>query len=83
MSKYVIEYKFNGKERRVKRVANDATEAIKRLVNQYGWSWQLKMVDADTRGSEWCSAMVDPDGGINYSMRIVSYLETEEGSNHG
>ena len=78
MSKYVIEYKFNGKERCVKRVANDATEAIKRLVNQYGWSWQLKMVDADTRGSEWCCGLVDPDGGINYSMRIVSYLEPEE-----
>ena len=78
MSKYVIEYKFNGKERCVKRVANDATEAIKRLVNQYDWSWKLKMVDADTRGSEWCCGMADPDGGINYSMRIVSYLETEE-----
>ena len=83
MFKYVIEYKFNGKEIRVKRVANDATEAIKRLVNQYGWSWQLKMVDADTRGSKWCCGMVDLDGGINYSRMIVSYLEIEEESNHG
>jgi len=78
MDKYIVKYKFNGKERRVKRVADNAKEAIDRLVNQYFWSWKLSMVDADTSGSEWCSGLVDPDGGINYSMRIVSYLETEE-----
>lgn len=74
MDKYIVKYKFNGKERCVKRVANDATEAIKRLVNQYGWSWKLSMVDADTRGSEWCSGLVDVDGGINYDMLIIAHV---------
>lgn len=78
MAKYIVKYKFNGKERSVKRIADNAREAIDRLVNQYSWSWKLSMVDADTRGSEWCSGLVDVDGGINYDMRIIAHVEEVE-----
>lgn len=78
MAKYIIKYKFNGKERSVKRIADNAGEAIDRLTNQYSWSWRLSMVDADTRGSEWCSGIVDVDGGINYDMRIIAHIEEVE-----
>lgn len=78
MAKYIVKYKFNGKERSVKRIADNAGEAIDRLVNQYSWLWKLSMVDADTRGSEWCSGIVDVDGGINYDMRIIAHIEEVE-----
>lgn len=65
-------YEIAYKDKTTKRKASCSTDAITKLCDQYGWNWNLKMVDANTRGDEWCEGIVDRDGGINYTMRIFA-----------
>ncbi len=69
--RYVIKYSTGDMEVKVVRKATSAIEAIEKLTSQYWWSWKLSLVDADTRGNEWCTGKIDTFGGINY----VGYIE--------
>ena len=64
--KYVI-----GKNNMI-RNADDAVESIEKLCRQYGWSFTVRLIDADTCGKIWAECLIDRDGGINYNERIVS-----------
>lgn len=71
--RYVIEYIIDGREVQITRNAIDSLAAITKLTHQYGWSWTLSLVDADTRGEEWCSGLIDTNGGIDYMYYVVCY----------
>jgi hypothetical protein len=69
--RYVIKYSIDDREVQITRNAISSLAAITKLTDQYGWSWQLSLVDADTRGEEWCSGLIDTNGGINYRNYVV------------
>ena len=69
--RYVIKYSIGDRKVQITRNAISSLDAITKLTDQYGWSWKLSLVDADTRGEEWCSGLIDTNGGINYSIYFV------------
>ena len=70
--KYTIKYTRNNREVSTMRVSESAEAAIEKLCDQYGWRGKLKQYDADTRGKQWAEVIADPEGGINYNIRIVA-----------
>lgn len=72
MNKYTIKYANNGREITIARTADTAENAIIKLCDQYGWRGRLHQYDADTRGREWAEVFADPEGGINFSIRIIA-----------
>ena len=75
MKKYRIQYTRNGHEVTTTRKAERAQDAIESLCDQYKWRGKLSQYDADTRGQEWAEVYADPEGGINYSIRIVATIK--------
>ena len=59
-------------EKNITRKARDAVDAVEKICNQYGWSYKVKLIDAHTCGKEWTECLIDRDGGINYSQRVVA-----------
>ena len=70
-TRYTIKYSIGDKKVEITRKAISSLDAITKLADQYGWSWKLSLVDADTRGSEWCTGLIDTNGGINYNNYVV------------
>lgn len=70
--KYTIKYTRSGKEITTTRQSSTTEDAIYALCDQYGWRGRLHQYDADTRGKQWAEVIADPDGGINYSIRIIA-----------
>ena len=75
--RYVIKYSIGDREVKVVRKATSAIEAIEKLTRQYWWSWKMSLVDADTRGNEWCTGLIDTNGGINYRNYVVCNKKEE------
>lgn len=59
LKKYRLRYDRNGKHHEVAVYAIDAVMAIKKYCNRYGWTYKVRLIDADTHGTEWCEAGVD------------------------
>lgn len=76
--RYIIEYSNGDRKVQVVRKAISSVDAVKKLIHQYLWSWKLSLVDADTRGNEWCSGLIDTNGGINYDVFVVCYKAEDE-----
>ena len=70
--KYRITYTRNGRKVITSRTAETTEKAVEMLCDQYGWRGHLNQYDADTRGLEWAEVFADPEGGIDYSIRIVA-----------
>lgn len=70
--KYIVKYTRNNRQISTTRFSDSAEAAIEKLCDQYGWRGKLKQYDADTRGKHWAEVIADPEGGINYSLRIVA-----------
>ena len=69
--KYIIKYRSGDRDVKVIREAVSSLDAVTKLTDQYGWSWRLSLLDADTHGKEWCDGLIDPDGGINYNYYVI------------
>ena len=71
---YKITYqkKEDQNDKVVRRIADNAQDALEKLCNQYGWGYKLTMYDADTRGAEWAQFYIDPTGGINYEFLALA-----------
>lgn len=69
--KYIIEYKIGTRIIKTTRKGDSAPDAITKLTDQYKWSWRLSMVDSGNRGIQWCTGLIDTDGGINYNYFVV------------
>ena len=66
---YTITY---GEGKQTVRKATTAPKAIRKLCEQYGWSFMLRQYDADSRGEVWAECLVDKNDGLNYYMRVVA-----------
>jgi len=69
--RYKIEY--DGKH--LWRRGDNAFEAVQRLCRQYGWSAKLVQHDAEEKGNLWAECLIDKEGGINYSLRLMASYE--------
>lgn len=79
MSNYLLIYNRNGRNITLRRKGHDGDDAIQRLCVQYGWSYHVRMVDADTRGRLWVEACVDTNGSyyvsnfdFNFVLRAIA-----------